>query len=597
MRLRQMSLTEAPRLTKLIRATGPRPVETIRREDTMKSSLGNILRGTSIPVILMVLIHAALGRTALGDEANLQTAAESSQYKSTSRYADVMDYVRELQRRSPYLRVETLSTSAEGREIPLLVVGKPLPASPYGLKSDSRMVVYLQANIHAGEVEGKEASLMIVRDILLDPKPPYLDKLILIVAPILNADGNEKISPENRRQQPGPENGVGVRHNGQNLDLNRDSIKLESPEILGMVENVLNRWDPLVMVDCHTTDGAYHDETVTWSWPLNPNGDVPLLVYQRQKMLPAVNKIMRDRYNTLGLPYGGFRDYRAPEKGWETFEQLPRYVTNYIGLRNRIAILDENYVHADFKTRVLGNYSFLRSVLDYCDLNRDEIARSVAEADRRTTQRGLSPKETDMFAVEFELKALPDPVTVHGYEMEVVPREGTFPQLKKTDQKKIYTVPYFADFIPKRTVKFPFAYLLPSADLQVVEKLLQHGIAVERLSDRATTEVESFRIKEIKGAERIYQGHRTNTIKGDYTLETREFPAGTIVVRTAQPLGCLAAYLLEPESDDGLAVWNFFDRTLVGQWGRGYQPYPVLKILRPINLVTTSISRQRVRTF
>jgi hypothetical protein len=305
---------------------------------------------------------------------------------------------------------------------------------------------------------------------------------------------------------------------------------------------------------------------------------------------------MKDRYKTLGLPYGMFRDFRAPEKGWQTFEHLPRYVTNYIGLRNRIAILDENYVHADFETRVRGNYSFLRAILDYCDSNRDEITRLVAEADGRTVRRGLIPKETDAFAVEFELKELPGPVTIHGFETEGVARDGGFPQIKKTDVKKTYTVPYFADFVPKRTVKFPFAYLLPDAEVQVVEKLLQHGIAVEKLGDRTTAEVESFRIKEIKGAERIYQGHRINAIKGDSTAETKEFPAGTIVVRTAQPLGTLAAYLLEPESDDGLAIWNFFDRAIVAQWGRGYQPYPVLKVLRPTNLVTTAVSRNQGRT-
>jgi len=539
------------------------------------------------------VVFAALALTVLAGllsaQQGPQTVAEATGYKATSRHADVMAFIREVQRLSPLVRVETLCTSPEGREVPLLVVGKPAPLSPFGLKTDKRMVVYIQANIHAGEVEGKEASLMLLRDIVLDPKTPYLDRLILLIAPIFNADGNERISPENRSDQPGPEQGVGVRPNGQNLDLNRDSIKLESPELSGLVRNVLTRWDPALVVDCHTTDGAFHEETVTWSWPMNPNGDFPLLEFQRRKMLPAINGIMKDKYGTLGLPYGGFRDWKAPEKGWETFEPQPRYITNYVGLRNRLSILDENYIHADFKTRVLSNYFFLKAVLDYAADHADELTRMVAEADQRTVRKGLTPADSDMFGVEYELRPLDEPVTIHGYETEIIERPGTYPELKRTDRKKTYTVPYYADYVVKRSVRFPFAYLLPAADAEVVAKLLQHGIAVEKFEAPAKLEVQTFLPKEIKGSERLYQGHRMNTVKGEYITETREFPAGTVLVRTAQPLGDLAVYLLEPESDDGFLVWNFFDRSIVAQWGRGYQAYPVFKLLTPANFVTTVI--------
>jgi hypothetical protein len=553
------------------------------KEGNMNAERPNIHRVVFAGLALMALTGL------LPAQQGPQTVAEATGYKATSRHADVMAFIREIQRLSPFVRVEILCTSPEGREVPLLVVGKPAPLSPFGLKADKRMVVYIQANIHAGEVEGKEASLMLLRDIVLDPKTPYLDKLILLIAPIFNADGNERISPENRSDQPGPEQGVGVRPNGQNLDLNRDSIKLESPELSGLVRNVLTRWDPTLVVDCHTTDGAFHEETVTWSWPMNPNGDLPLLEFQRRKMLPAINGIMKDKYGTLGLPYGGFRDWKAPEKGWETFEPQPRYVTNYIGLRNRLSILDENYVHADFKTRVLGNYFFLKAILDYAADDTDELIRLVAEADQRTVRKGLAPADSDTFGVEYELKPLDEPVTIHGYETEIIERPGTYPEMKRTDRKKIYTVPYYADYAVKRGVRFPFAYLLPAADAEVVGKLLQHGIAVEKVEAPVKLEVQTFLPKEIKGAERLYQGHRLNTVKGEYLTETRDFPAGTVVVRTAQPLGGLAAYLLEPESDDGFLVWNFFDRYVVAPWGRGYQAYPVFKLLTPANFATTTI--------
>jgi hypothetical protein len=568
------------------------------------------------------------------------TVAEATNYAATSRYADVMAFLREVQKRSPYLRIETLGRSAEGRDIPLVIVGNPLPASPLDARNARKAVIYIEANIHAGEVEGKEAALMMIRDILLQAKPPYLDKLVLLVAPIFNPDGNEKISPNNRRQQPGPEQGVGVRTNGQNLDLNRDAMKAESPEIAGLLANVLNRWDPLLLIDCHTTDGAWHEQTVTYSWPLNPNGDNALIEFQRTKMMPEIVKIMKDKYKVLALEYGGFRDSRDPSKGWQTFEPQPRYVTNYIGVRNRLGLLVENYVHGDFKTRVTGNSGTLFGTLDYFYAHADELQKLIAEVDARTIARGMAPTDKDAFGVEFDLRALPNPITVLGYEMETVQRQGQpggqppagAPPAKQEqaqgqrqgqagqgqgqvqpppqgqgqgqrgggmpsmmmrpnlDKKKTYTIPYFADFFPKRTTAFPAGYLLPAAAPEVTAKLLQHGLLVERLIEPATLEVDSFRMREVTGAPRLYQGHRTNQIKGEYTRETREFPAGTIFVTTAQALGALAAYLLEPESDDGLVVWNYFDKDLAqGGFEGGPRGFPIYKLMKPADLVKDSL--------
>ncbi len=515
------------------------------------------------------------------------TVAETSGFSATSRYADVINFIIELEQLSPLIRTETLCTSAEGRAVPLLVIGKPAPSFPSELRHDGRAVVYIQANIHAGEVEGKEASLMLARDIVLKEKPPYLDKLVILIAPIFNADGNERISPENRRNQAGPEKGVGVRTNGQNLDLNRDSMKLESPELQGLVRNVLMRWDPALLVDCHTTNGSYHQNPVTYSWPLNPNGDSSIITYMRDKMLPEICKNLEEKYKTFSIPYGNFG--REPEKGWHTFDHLPRYVSNYTGLRNRLSILDENYSYADFKTRVAGCYNFLRAILDYCDSHKDEIHQLIAEADRKTILRGFSPSSNDTFGVEFEVRPLKENVTIRGYEMEITPREGTWPLVKKTDKEKIYNVPYYADFFPKRSISFPYAYLIPSPDSEIIKKLLQHGLLVERLTKPVTLEVESFRLKEIKASQRLYQGHYMNSVKGEYFVEQKEFPEGTLFVPTAQPLANLAAYLLEPESDDGLLVWNFFDRYLVPQWSREPQTYPVRRLLKPVNLAKEAV--------
>lgn len=519
----------------------------------------------------------------------LQTVAESSHFTATSRYADVQTFIDRLKGLTPSLRMETLCISAEGREIPLLILGTPPPTSPLELRHDKRLVLYIQANIHAGEVEGKEASLMLARDILLKNNLPYLDRLVILIAPIFNADGNEKFSKDNRRNQVGPEEGVGIRYNGQNLDLNRDGIKMESPEVQGLVRNVLNRWDPDLLVDCHTTNGSYHKEPVTYVWPLNPNGDPSIIAYLKETMMPWVSKTLKDKYNTLSIPYGNFMDFRNPEKGWQPAGPESRYITNYIGLRNRMALLLENYAYADYKTRVYGNYSFLCAVLDYCYGQNTEIRRIIQEADARTIQKGLNPEESDRFATSYDLKPSKEPLTIRGWEMEVNPDTQNWPRVKKTDVERTYTIPYYCDFVPKTSISFPFAYLMSIPDKDITAKLHQHGILVEKLKASASLEVESFQITEIKASERIYQGHRPNSVKGEYVIEKKDFPADSLLIRTAQPLGNLAAYLLEAESDDGLLVWNFFDKYIVAQWQRGRQVYPVYRLLKPVVLVTQTV--------
>ncbi len=551
----------------------------------LKKNRFNTLAG----IFLCVMFTISLTQGALPDKKHPLTIAEASNYTATSRHADVMSFIRTLQSMTPFLKVEKLCTSPEGREVPLLIIGNPLPASPQDLHYDNRTVVYIQANIHAGEVEGKEASLMLVRDILLAEKMPYLDDLVILIAPIFNADGNEPISPENRRNQVGPEQGVGVRYNGQNLDLNRDGMKMESPEIEGLVANILNRWDPSILIDCHTTNGSYHQQPVTYAWILNPNGDNSLINYMRDKMMPEIDETLEKKYGYLSIPYGNFRNYKDPD-GWMPAGPEPRYITNYIGLRNRLAILLENYAYADYKTRVEGNYYFLHSTLEYCSSHRDEINILIAEADRKTILRGMEPAPSDTFIVEYDVRPLKEPISILGWEMEPMPSDRGYPRMRKTDKEKTYVLPYFSDFFAKRSIQFPYGYLITIPDKDILDKLIQHGIVVEKLLEPIKLEVEAFQPQEITVSDRLFQGHHMNSIKGEYKIEEKEFPAGTYFVGTAQRLANVAAYLLEPESGDGLVAWNFFDRYLAAQWSRQLPYYPVYRLLKPTSLVKKIIN-------
>jgi len=467
-------------------------------------------------LFMLCLLFLTTNLIASGQQERPLTKAEATEFKATTLYADVMDFIQKLQQMSLHLRMETLGISAEGRKIPLLIIGNPVPSSPQDLVYDDRLVVYIQANIHAGEVEGKEAALMLARDLTLSDEPDYLDKIVLLIAPIFNPDGNEKISPDNRRNQVGPEQGVGVRTNGLDLDLNRDGMKLESPEVLGLVQNVMLSWDPAVLLDSHTHNGSYHEEVVTWVWSLNPNGDNSLIRYMSDIVRPEIDRILKDKYDTLCIPHGDFMDFREPEKGWRPLGPQPRYLSNYFGLRNRLGILNENYPYADFKSRVKGAHHLFHALLEFCYSNKEEIMKLIHEADQRTVQRGLKPSAEDLFGVEYDVRPIKDKITVHGYEMEPYKTESGRMRLRRTEKTQLYTMPFFAEYFAKRSVRLPFGYLIPIPVPEAEAKLRQHGIAVERLTQSIRLKVEAFRVTELKGEERPYQGHRLNSVKGEY---------------------------------------------------------------------------------
>ncbi|MHC1704398.1 MAG: M14 family metallopeptidase [Tenuifilaceae bacterium] len=534
-----------------------------------------------LSLLVLISFFNTIGQT------ELQTVAEKSNYESTSRYEDVMSFIKQLKSSSKFIRVETIAKTIEGRDIPLLIVANPMPKSPKDLIGDKRIVVYVQANIHSGEVEGKEASLMYVRDLLKVKNSEILKNVVLLVCPNLNADGNERISTKNRTNQNGPKNGVGVRYNSQYLDLNRDGMKVESPEIKGVITNIFNKWDPSVMMDCHTTNGSYHVEPVTFTWSMNPNCDRSLINYMRDKMMPEMSSVLLNKYKTENCFYGEFIDMGDYSKGWISYAAEPRYLSNYFGVRNRLGILNENYVYADYKSRVIGCYYLIHSLMDYASTNKAEIQKLLKDADNKTIARGLNPTVVDSFAIAYEGKPTPNLVTIKTYEADKVESDNEWTRYKKSDRRKDVTVEYFADYYATKNTKFPFAYILSVPDPNVVNLIKTHGIVIERLDKMISIEVEKFVIKELKAAPRLNQGHYNETIKGNFEKETMEFPAGTYIVRTSQKLGYLVSYLLEPQSDDGLLVWNFFDKYLVPQWSRNYNPYPVLKVINSIEIKST----------
>jgi hypothetical protein len=367
-------------------------------------------------------------------------------------------------------------------------------------------------------------------------------------------------------------------------------MKLETPEIRGVVTNVLNKWDPAVSVDCHTTNGSYHEEPVTFTWMMNPNGDTILRNYMRDNMASGISRTLLNKYNVENVFYGEFIDRKDIEKGWISYASEPRYIWNYIGIRNRLSILNENYVYADFKTRTNGCYNLLWSILEFSSEHKDEIKQLITEANVRTIKRGLEPAVTDSFAIEYKGYPTPEKVTIKAYDYVKYTDDNGRERYKKSDKWREVTVPYIADYYATKNTRFPFAYILTIPDEKVVKTLKAHGIIVEKLSADITIDVERFKIEELKPSSRLNQGHYTENIQGEYINESKKFAEGTYIIRTGQQLGYLVAYLLEPRADDGFLFWNFFDKYLAPQWGRRYYPYPVYRVIKSVNIETTVVN-------
>ncbi len=546
--------------------------------------------------IFLSFIFISLSGMAVASD--LVTMAEKSEYKETTRYAEVIDFLNTLQSKSKEIRVIPLTQSTEGRMIPLVILGSPVPASPRELHLTGKPAIYIQANIHAGEVEGKEATLMLMREILLGKLHHLLDNQVLLITPIYNADGNEKISKNNRTNQHGPEGGVGIRYNGQNLDLNRDYIKLESPENRAAVQKILNTWDPMLLMDLHTTNGSYHVEPLTYATAHNPNGDLRLPEYLRKKLFPEVSQKLEKEYDILSIPYGFFRDSTEPEKGWGTYNHQPYYGTNYWGLRNRFSILDENYAYADFRTRVNACYHFVESVLEYTNSHASEMMKMITEADAETVAYGLSSEQDREFGIEFEAVPLDQPILIRGFEFEVYKDDRGRRRAKKLDKRRDYEVPFYGNFRIKKSIPMAKGYLFPGHLKEIAAKLIEHGIFVEKLTRPVKLEVETFHLKKETHSKRLFQGHLPTTLTGEYGKDEIEFPEGTFFVGMNQPLANLAAYLLEPTSDGGLVFWNFFDRYLyASQWRRKFREFPVYRLLEPAALAKIGVDQFRVSSF
>ena len=498
------------------------------------------------------------------------TTPERTGNRETSSQQQVLAFLDTLERRTPDLRAWTLTLSPEGRQVPVLLAARPMVDGPAAAHRSGKPIVYLQANIHAGEVEGKEAAQMLLRDLTVGPLKPLLDSVILLVVPIYNADGNDHFAPGdvNRPGQNGP-SPVGERANGQGYDLNRDYVKLEAPETQASLA-LIEHWDPDVFIDLHTTNGSYHGYLLTYSPGLNPNSP-PANDYVRDHFLPTIRERMRQRHHQETFWYGNFRN-QTPDsliQGWETYDPRPRFGTNLMGLRGRFSILSEAYSNAPFGDRISVTYNFVREILSL-----------LAEQSGRV--QALSLASNDFRPDSVTVRSVMAPPTVQDVIAEITePADdgaGPFAHRRRTGVYRTIRMPVFDRFTALRKEALPAGYLIPATYPQLVSLLRAQGIVVERIRTSWRGDVETFNVDTSSSARFVFEGHRAVTVEGHWSAPTADSArTGSFYVPAAQHLGVLAAYLLEPASEDGFVTWNFLDRSV-----RQHANYPIRRLRQPL---------------
>ncbi len=500
----------------------------------------------------------------------IRTVPEKTDFDDTSHYADVVAFMEAIDQASDRVHLTTFGTTSEKRSLPLAVVGAA-DASPAAVRRSGKLRVYIQGNIHGGEVEGKESAQMLLRDLAAGRHDDWLQSMVFLIAPIYNADGNERFALNNRGPQYGPMGGQGQRPNAQGLDLNRDHMKLDSPEARA-VARLLTDYDPHVALDLHTTNGTRHAYHLTYSPPLHPGADQAIVDLLRKEWFPAVTKNVRQKYgweySYYGNLEGGGRRGAAPAEGqrrWETFDHRPRFNNNYIGLRNRFALLSEAYAYLTFQDRILATNRFMVEALTFARTNADRIKKAVEAADKRRLAGMHLPLRAEMKSTG-TIEVLMGEVSEEKH-----PVDGHIMNLRK-DVKKPEVMADYLTFAGLEAERVPSAYFIPPRLTEAVDRLRAHGVQLTPIASPANLAVEEFRIDSSTTAPTAFQNHNERALTGAWATAQRDVPEGTFRLDMTQPLARLAFYLIEPRSDDGLVDWNLLDEAL-----KDAKTYPILR--------------------
>ncbi len=507
--------------------------------------------------LLLALALPAAAQTPASTAPDLTTVAERSGFVRTGRYDEVLSLCDAFAKRYPKsVRCISFGTSPEGRPMKALVASTSGALTADQARRQGLPVVLIQGGIHSGEIDGKDAGFLALREVLEGKAAPgALDKLVWVFVPVFSVDGHERFGAWNRPNQRGPEE-MGWRTTAQNFNLNRDYLKADAPEMQAMLQ-LVETWDPLVTVDLHVTDGAKFEHDV--SIQVEP-------VHAGDDALRNSGRALRDgviadlaRQGSLPLPfYPSFVATDDPTSGFEDSVPPPRFSHGYFLLRNRLAMLVETHSWKEYPVRVRITRNTVVSVLERTAEQGAQWRKLADAADARASELA-GQNEPLAYAATRESRL----IDFRGYEYTRTPSEISGALMTRYDETKpqIWKIPLRDNIQPSVVVAAPKAgYLIPAAHAAWVgAKLQQHGVRFRKLAKASQTAVETFRASKTSFAPQSVESHQRLTVEGTWKPETRAIPAGSLFVPIAQPKARLVMALLEPLAPDSLLAWGEFN--------------------------------------
>ena len=484
--------------------------------------------------------------------ANFRTHAEATEFRETGTYEEALAFYRQLAKQSPLARLSQIGTTGEGRPLYALIVSKDRTFDPAAARRTGKPVVLLQNGIHAGENGGKDAAMMLLRDVLVTKRyAAWLDHLILISIPVFNADGHEHVSAYNRINENGPAR-MGFRVDATRRNLNRDYLKSDTPEMRAWLR-LYTAWLPDFLLDNHVTDGSDNQYDVTIATHTEQDIAREVGGWVAHQYLPR----LMTRMGELGHVTGYYFEGRGRDgKTLTLMTASPRYSTGYAAAQNRAALLVETHSLKSFRTRVWSHYDIMRVSLDLVAAD----AKTLRDASL-TADRGMEAvKPGDKIFLEGTPVETGEPYTLRMLETErpVSPITGA-PITRYTAKPLNQEAIAVRGMNEKLAPAAPLGYIVPREWDDVIDLLKRHGVRTEPLSQSLTDEFETMRFSNVRFAAAPFEGRfQVTGFTAKTVREARTFAAGSVFVPVAQRAGKVAMHILEPEAPDSAVKWGFF---------------------------------------
>jgi hypothetical protein len=506
--------------------------------------------------LLILFLGLGLARPALA--ADWTTPAEAARFRTTPSYSDTLDYLKRLEQAAPgKIRLQTFGVSPQGRPMVAVIANANGVFTPQGARAAKLPVILVQAGIHPGEIEGKDAGLMLLRDFAATGKVPHLlDHVVLVFIPVFSVDGHENSSPYNRINQNGPDS-MGFRGQSQYLNLNRDYIKADAPEMRAWLA-LWQHWRPDFLTDVHTTDGADYQYDLTW-YLEDPGKLDPASSDWQQKAMAAVIPAYEKRGHLASI-YLEFKDGKDPRQGIINFGSGPRFSTGYAALQNRPALLIETHMLKPYAVRVRAAYDLVALMLEHIGRDPAALLAATAKADADTGARAKD--RAARVALTFKPDPISTPYALKAYAFEQSHSDISGSGWIQYDPGKPVTVeiPNWNRLLPDASIALPAAYAIPAQWTSVIARLQAHGIVYRRLDCAVAVDAQSYQLDNPKWSSQPFEGHlMLQSVMTSPASRHEILPPGSVIVPLDQPSANVAIELLEPDAPDSLLRWGVLD--------------------------------------